>query len=157
MTSNLRIGLGYDLHRLVSGDGLIIGGVKIPYHYGFKAHSDGDLLVHALLDSLVSPLGLDDIGGLFPDTDPSYRGISSLILLKKALDLVEIPFKILNIDAVLILDKPVLKSFIGSIKQNLSEILAIPPSAIGIKGKTSEQTRILSAECHVVSLIQING
>ncbi len=155
MNNQYRVGLGYDLHRLIPGTHLTIGGVKIPYHYTFQAHSDGDLLVHAILDSLLTPLGMPDIGTLFPDTDPMYQGVSSLTLLRDTLKETERSFEIVNIDAVIILDRPILQPYLSEIKQHLADAIYISPSAIGVKGKTSEQTRILSAECHVVTFLKL--
>ena len=111
----MRVGLGYDVHRLVEGRDLILGGVKIPYEKGLLGHSDADVLLHALTDALLGAAALGDIGRHFPDTDERYRGISSLILLEKAYTLIkERGYSLGNADMVLILQKPKLKEYIPS-------------------------------------------
>ena len=149
----MRIGFGWDLHRLVLGRKLVIGGVEIKSDYGSLAHSDGDVLIHALIDSLISPLGIGDIGQLFPDTDEKYRNVSGLELLKKVKENYLKNTNIINLDSTIILDDPKIAPYIDNMKQNLSLILGISKDKIGIKGKTSENTRLFSIECYAVTLL----
>ena len=135
----LRIGHGYDIHKLETSRKLIIGAVEIDYDKGFVAHSDGDVLIHALIDSMLGALNLGDIGGHFPDNDPKYRGIASSILLKKTIELVKKEgYKIVNIDSTIICEKPKLKDYIPMMKKSLSQILDISDTLISIKAKTKE-------------------
>lgn len=137
---NLKIGLGYDVHRLIKNRELIIGGVKIPFELGLDGHSDGDVLIHAIIDGLLGAINKGDIGMLFPDTDDSYKGVSSLELLKKVNEIiVENKFKIANIDSVVVAQKPKILPFISEMKGNISKILNIDSSCISIKGTTTEK------------------
>jgi 2-C-methyl-D-erythritol 2,4-cyclodiphosphate synthase len=149
----VKIGLGYDLHRLVYGKPLVLGGVNIESSFGSEAHSDGDAFIHALVDSILSPLGAPDIGVLFPDSDEAAKGMNSLDILKKIKDKYLAGSTIINIDGVVILDNPKIAAHIPEIKKILSEALGIPAGRIGIKGKTSEHTRPFTVECHVVTLL----
>ena len=151
----LKIGLGYDLHKLAPGRKLILGGVELPGKWGCVAHSDGDALIHAVIDSLLSPMNLGDIGSLFPDTDEQFRGISSMKLLEKTVGLVAGKLEIQNIDCVVILDQPKILLYLAEMKKNIAGVLGIPENRIGIKGKTSENTRLTSVECHAVVLMEI--
>lgn len=151
----LRIGFGYDLHRLKVGGHIVIGGENIASEVTTIAHSDGDVLLHALIDSLVSPLGIGDIGKLFPDTDDKYKNISSLVLLQRvAKECIE-GVSIINIDAVVIVDTPKILPYIAAMKQNIADVLNISAEQVGIKGKTSEKTRPDTIEAYVVSLLDI--
>ena len=135
----MRVGLGYDVHRLVEGRDLILGGVKIPYEKGLLGHSDADVLLHALTDALLGAAALGDIGRHFPDTDERYRGISSLILLEKAYTLVkERGYSLGNADMVLILQKPKLKEYIPSMEENIAEALSCEKERIPVKATTEE-------------------
>lgn len=135
----IKAGLGYDLHRLIPGRPLIIGGVRIPSEVGCQAHSDGDVLVHSLIDALLGARGEGDIGQLFPDSDPAYKDISSLELLRRVMTEVrEAGFRVVNTDSVLILEKPRLAAYMKSMKDNLSPLLKLDPARIGLKAKTSE-------------------
>jgi len=135
----LRIGQGYDIHKLEISKKLIIGAVEIDYEKGFVAHSDGDVLIHALIDSILGALNLGDIGTHFPDNDPKYKGIASSILLKKIGELIEKEsYKIVNIDSTIICEKPKLKDYIPLMKESLSQILNISSNLISIKAKTKE-------------------
>lgn len=135
----MRVGLGYDVHRLVEGRDLILGGVKIPYEKGLLGHSDADVLLHALTDALLGAAALGDIGRHFPDTDERYRGISSLILLEKAYTLVkERGYSLGNADMVLILQKPKLKEYIPSMEENIAEALSCEKERISVKATTEE-------------------
>lgn len=135
----MRVGLGYDVHRLVEGRDLILGGVKIPYEKGLLGHSDADVLLHALTDALLGAAALGDIGRHFPDTDERYRGISSLILLEKAYTLVkELGYSLENADMVLILQKPKLKEYIPSMEENIAGALSCEKERISVKATTEE-------------------
>jgi 2-C-methyl-D-erythritol 2,4-cyclodiphosphate synthase len=148
------VSVGYDLHRLVPGRVLTIGGVTIDSPFGAEAHSDGDVLLHALIDALLSGAGLDDIGTLFPDSDPQYRDISSLELLHRAWAQVSGRITVYNFDSVVILDKPKIAGHIMKMKENISSIIELSPEKIGIKGKTTENTRLMTIEAHVVCLYE---
>lgn len=135
----MRVGLGYDVHRLVEGRDLILGGVKIPYGKGLLGHSDADVLLHALTDALLGAAALGDIGRHFPDTDERYRGISSLILLEKAYTLVkERGYSLGNADMVLILQKPKLKEYIPFMEENIAGALSCEKERISVKATTEE-------------------
>ena len=135
----MRVGLGYDVHRLVEGRDLILGGVKIPYEKGLLGHSDADVLLHALTDALLGAAALGDIGRHFPDTDERYRGISSLILLEKAYTLVkERGYSLGNADMVLILQKPKVKEYIPSMEENIAGALSCEKERISVKATTEE-------------------
>ena len=136
----IRIGLGYDIHPLEEGIPLIIGGCNIPSSKGAKGHSDADVLIHAIMDSLLGAMGKRDIGNFFPDTDPTYKGISSLILLSEVKKIMDKEyFSIINIDSVIILETPKISPFIDEMKENISSILKIEKEQIGIKATTSEK------------------
>ncbi|MGA2775682.1 MAG: 2-C-methyl-D-erythritol 2,4-cyclodiphosphate synthase [Candidatus Omnitrophota bacterium] len=134
-----RIGIGYDIHRLVEGRRLLLGGVEIPYIKGLLGHSDADVLIHAISDALLGAMGEPDIGEHFPDTDPKYLGISSVELLKKVLDILKSKkYRICNIDAVLVAQEPTLVPFKAQIRKKLSEILKIKENCLNVKAKTNE-------------------
>ncbi|MBO5289301.1 MAG: 2-C-methyl-D-erythritol 2,4-cyclodiphosphate synthase [Spirochaetales bacterium] len=134
------IGNGYDLHRLVTKRDFILGGIKIDYNKGFLAHSDGDVLFHALIDSLLGALALGDIGGHFPDKSPEYKNIDSSILLKKTLELVaQNNARIGNIDINVICQAPKLAPHILSIRENISKITEVPLNRVSVKAKTKEK------------------
>lgn len=134
-----RIGQGYDLHRLENGRKLIIGGVEIPYQKGLLGHSDADVLAHAITDALLGALALGDIGTHFPDNNPGYKDIDSLILLQKAYNLVQAKgYVINNIDCTIQAQEPKMKPYIPSIQNKLAEFLQIELNQISIKAKTME-------------------
>ena len=134
------IGNGYDLHRLVTKRDFILGGIKIDYNKGFLAHSDGDVLFHALIDSLLGALALGDIGRHFPDKSPEYKNIDSSILLKKTLELVtQNNAQIGNIDINVICQAPKLAPHILSIRENISKITEVPLNRVSVKAKTKEK------------------
>jgi 2-C-methyl-D-erythritol 2,4-cyclodiphosphate synthase len=136
----LRIGNGFDIHRLEDGYKLILGGVEIPFPKGLKGHSDADVLTHAIIDALLGAANLPDIGELFPPTDPAYKGIRSVILLEKVISLLESKgWKIINLDCTLICEKPKISDYKSQIKKTLSQVLKIQAEQISIKGKTAEQ------------------
>ena len=128
-----RVGIGYDIHRLVDERKLFIGGVEIPYIKGLLGHSDGDVLIHAICDALLGAVAEGDIGQHFPDTDPKYHDISSIELLKKVDDLM-----INNVDTVIIAQEPILSPFKKQIQQKIAQILNIKQEVVNIKAKTNE-------------------
>ena len=135
----MRIGFGYDIHRLKSGRGLYLGGVLIPSAKGELGHSDGDVLVHALIDALLGAAALGDIGTHFPSEDAQYKDISSLILLRKTVDMLGAQsYKILNIDCTVVLEKPKLLPHVPRIKETLARELGLAPTLVSIKSKTKE-------------------
>lgn len=135
----MRIGIGYDSHRLVEGRRLIIGGVDIPHEKGLLGHSDADALLHAVCDAILGAIGAGDIGRHFPDTDPRYKDISSLKLLTDVRALAEEKgYRLNNIDATVILEKPKLLGYIGLMMENISRVLDLPTDRINIKAKTNE-------------------
>ena len=136
---NIRIGNGFDAHKFSADRKLILGGVHIEHPQGLLGHSDADVLVHAIIDSLLGAASQPDIGQLFPDTDPKYKNISSLELLQETgCILFKIPVQIINIDTVVICESPKISSYIDAMKKNISQSLSLEPARIGIKGKTTE-------------------
>ena len=139
MNCDIRIGLGEDLHRLKEGRELILGGVKIPYELGLDGHSDADCVLHALTDALLGSVSLPDIGTLFPDDDPEYKGADSAELLRKAYTMViGKGYRLSNADLVIIAQKPKLKEYVPMMKERIASILGTDLSDIGIKCKTQE-------------------
>ncbi len=135
-----KVGYGYDVHRLDAGYKLMIGGVEVPFEKGSVGHSDGDVLIHAIMDALLGAAGLRDIGYQFPDNDPSLKGIDSKILLEKTLGLLnEKGFSIGNIDATVALQAPKIKDAIPRMQQTLANILGLPGEDISIKATTTEK------------------
>ena len=135
-----RIGIGYDIHRLTENRDLIIGGVKIPYEKGLLGHSDADVLIHAIIDSLLGALSLDDIGTLFPDTDDRFKDADSMILLRKVYDKVQAEgYWISNLDTNIIAQAPKMMSYIPQMKATLSPVLGLDITDISIKAKTKEK------------------
>lgn len=136
----MRIGIGYDVHRLVKDRKLIVGGVNIPFERGLLGHSDADVLVHAIMDSILGALGLGDIGKHFPDTDNQYKDISSLILLEKVYKImIEHEYKIGNIDTIIVAQNPKLAPYIESMKENVAKVIKSSISNINIKATTTEK------------------
>lgn len=135
----MRIGMGYDVHRLAEDRALIIGGVEIPYEKGLLGHSDADVLLHAVMDALLGAAAMGDIGKHFPDTDPEYKGISSLILLEKVGELLrENGFIIENIDATIIAQAPKMRPYIDSMRENIARVLEVDISCVNVKATTEE-------------------
>ncbi|MCI8596999.1 MAG: 2-C-methyl-D-erythritol 2,4-cyclodiphosphate synthase [Lachnospiraceae bacterium] len=135
----MRIGMGYDVHRLVEGRALILGGVEIPYEKGLLGHSDADVLLHAIMDGLLGAAALGDIGKHFPDTDPAYKGISSIKLLEEVGKLLEEEnYVIGNIDATIIAQRPKMAPHIADMRKNVAEALKISVNQINIKATTEE-------------------
>jgi len=134
----LRVGCGFDAHRLVAGRPLVLGGVTIPYQRGLEGHSDADVLIHALCDAILGAIGAGDIGRHFPDTDPRYKGISSLVLLQRVVELAhEQGWRLVNADVTVIMQAPKIAPYVPAMIARLSEVLS-PGAAINIKGKTTE-------------------
>ena len=135
----LRIGHGYDVHRIVEGRPLILGGVRIPWDRGLLGHSDADVLTHAVMDALLGAAGMEDIGHLFPDTDPRYQGADSLLLLKEVgRRLREAKFKPVNVDATLIAQRPKIAPYKKQMAENLAAALDIPADRVNVKATTEE-------------------
>lgn len=135
----MRIGMGYDVHRLTEGRDLILGGVKIPYEKGLLGHSDADVLLHAVMDALLGAAALGDIGKHFPDSDPAYKGISSLKLLEHVGELLEKEgYTVGNIDATIIAQRPKMAPHIPVMRKNIAEVLRIEENQINIKATTEE-------------------
>ena len=135
----MRIGIGYDVHRLVEGRPLILGGADIPWDKGLLGHSDADVLIHAIMDALLGAAALGDIGRHFPDNDQSYRGISSLVLLKKVNEILDREgYTIGNIDSVIIAQRPKLLPHIPQMIENISDVLGLDKENISIKATTTE-------------------
>lgn len=154
----MRIGHGYDVHRLVSGRDLILGGVNIPYEKGLDGHSDADVLVHAVMDALLGAAGMGDIGRHFPDTDPQYKGISSMKLLAHVSAILHSAgYTVGNIDVTMIAQKPKLKDHIPQMQQNIAQTLGIETNQINIKATTEEHLGFTGTgtgmSCHAVCLL----
>ena len=155
----IRVGIGFDIHRLEEGKELVIGGVKIPYEKGWVAHSDGDIFFHALTDALLGAIGYGDIGQLFPDSDKKWEGADSGIFLKEAYRIVkEKGYSVVNIDGYIILQRPKLLPYRKKIIENTAKILDIDVTKIFIKGKTFEKIGEIgegkAGMCEVVVLLR---
>ena len=135
-----RVGLGYDVHKLVEGRDLIIGGVKIPYEMGLLGHSDADVLIHAIMDALCGAAKLGDIGKLFPDTDPKYKGISSVLLLKYVKEeLDKKGWKVVNIDSIIVAQRPKMRPYIPEMEEIIAKTLGVDTECINVKATTEEE------------------
>ena len=135
----MRVGFGYDVHKLVVGRPLILGGIEIEYEKGLLGHSDADVLLHAICDAMIGAAALGDIGVHFPDTDPEYKGVSSLVLLLRTHDLIkERGFTLKNIDSTIVAQKPKLSPFIPRMVERISERLGLAPGCVNVKAKTTE-------------------
>lgn len=133
-------GIGYDVHRLEKGEELVLGGVQIDYEFGLLGHSDADVLLHALADAILGAMGAGDIGRHFPDDDPQYKGISSLILLKEVYELLtEKELKLNNLDAVIIAQEPKLASYIESMEEKIAKVLELSLDRVNVKATTTER------------------
>ena len=155
----MRIGHGYDVHRLVECRDLILGGVTIPYEKGLLGHSDADVLTHAVMDALLGAAGLGDIGKLFPDTDMTYKGISSMVLLKTVGERIrEKGYRVGNIDVTMIAQKPKLKDYIPQMLHNIAAVLEIDDSRVNVKATTEEHLGFTGdgsgMACHAVCLLE---
>jgi len=135
----MRIGHGYDVHRLVADRALILGGIEIPYEKGLLGHSDADVLTHAIMDALLGAAGLWDIGHAFPDTDDSYKGISSLLLLARVMTMLEERgLSVGNVDATIIAQRPKLAPYIPQMREKLAQLMRVSPDRINVKATTEE-------------------
>ena len=155
----MRIGHGYDVHRLVEGRKLILGGVEIPYELGLLGHSDADVLLHAVSDALLGAAGLGDIGRHFPDTDPAYKGADSGKLLAIVGEKIAAAgYRVGNIDVTMIAQKPKLKDYIPQIQQNIADRLGIESSRVNVKATTEEKLGFTGdgsgMSCHAVCLLE---
>lgn len=155
----MRIGHGYDVHRLVEGRDLILGGVKIPYPLGLEGHSDADVLLHAVMDALLGAAALRDIGFHFPDTDMRYKGADSRRLLRQVGEIIAAAgYRVGNIDVTMIAQRPKLKDYIPQMTQNIGEDLGIELSRINIKATTEEHLGFTGSgegmSCHAVCLLE---
>ena len=158
---NLRIGHGYDVHRLVEDRALILGGVEIEYERGCLGHSDADVLIHAIMDALLGAVALGDIGRHFPDSDPAYKGISSMHLLTLVVEkLGKMSAKVVNIDATLILQRPKVAPYIEKMRENIAFALGIPKERVNVKATTEEGLGFTGSgegvSAHAVALVELN-
>ena len=156
--TNLRIGHGYDVHRLVEGRPLILGGVTVPYEKGLLGHSDADVLTHAVMDALLGAAGLPDIGNLFPDNDKAFLNISSILLLQRVAEkLAEAKVQVVNIDATLIAQAPKIAPYRMTMRQNIADALGLSLEQVGVKATTEEHLgftgRKEGLSCHAVCLL----
>lgn len=143
----MRVGMGYDVHKLTEGRDLIVGGVKIPHMLGLLGHSDADVLLHAVMDALLGAAALGDIGKHFPDTDPAYKGASSLDLLMRVVELIqEKGYIVENIDATIIAQKPKMRPYIPQMEENIANVLHISKEQINVKATTEEGLGFTGAE-----------
>ena len=155
----MRIGHGYDVHRLTEGRELILGGVKIDYEKGLLGHSDADVLLHAVSDALLGAAGLGDIGRHFPDTDPKYKGADSLELLRQVAGKVAAAgYRVGNVDVTMIAQRPRLKDFIPQMEQNIASALNVEPGRINVKATTEERLGFTGSgegmACHAVCILE---
>lgn len=155
----MRIGHGYDVHKLVEGRDLILGGVKIPYEKGLLGHSDADVLLHAVSDALLGAAGLGDIGRHFPDTDLQYKGADSLELLRIVGRKVRAAgYRVSNVDVTMIAQRPKLKDYIDRMKENIASVLEITPDRVNVKATTEEHLGFTGngegMSCHAVCLLE---
>ena len=158
----MRIGFGYDSHRFEGGRKLVLGGVEFPGETGLKGHSDADVLIHAIIDALLGAAALGDIGSHFPDTNPKWKGADSSSLLEQVVEEIRAAgYRIGNVDATVICERPKLRPKVDEIRARLSKLLAIPPSRLSIKGKTNEKMDDVGAgvgiEAHAVCLLDEQG
>lgn len=148
----LRIGNGYDVHVLTEGRKLILGGVEIPHAKGVLGHSDGDVLVHAIMDAMLGALALGDIGQHFPDTDMQYKNIDSMLLLSKVKELIYSKgYKIINLDSIIVLQKPKVKPYIEAMRKRIAEVLELEIDQVSVKATTEEKLGFTGDESGVKS------
>ncbi len=155
----MRIGHGYDVHRLTEGRKLVLGGVEIPFEKGLDGHSDADVLIHAVMDALLGAAAMPDIGNLFPDKDPAYAGISSMKLLAEVKDrLMQAGWQIGNVDVTMLAQRPKLAPYISSMRRNLAHCLAIDVGQVNVKATTEEGLGFTGTgegmACHAVCLLE---
>ena len=157
--TDLRIGYGYDVHRLVPGRALVLGGVTVPFEKGLLGHSDADVLTHAVMDALLGAVALGDIGRHFPDTDPAYKGADSLVLLDHVMALLDqAGWQVGNVDATILAQKPKLAPYIDQMRDNLARRMKIAPEQVNVKATTEEKLGFTGAEqgiaAHAVCLLE---
>lgn len=155
----MRIGHGYDVHRLVENRKLILGGVEIPHYYGLLGHSDADVLTHAVMDALLGAAGLWDIGHAFPDTDAAFKDISSMVLLGRVMDMLrEKEYCVVNVDCTVLAQAPKLAPYIPQMKENLARLMGVLPEQVNVKATTEEKLGFTGKEegmaAHAVCLIE---
>ncbi len=153
-----RVGHGYDVHRLAPGRKLILGGVEIPWELGLLGHSDADVLTHAVMDALLGAAGLRDIGHAFPDSDPAYEGISSLILLERVMEMLgDQGYGVGNVDATIIAQRPKLSPYLPEMREKLASVMGVPAGRVNVKATTEEGLGFTGAgegvAAHAVALI----
>lgn len=158
----MRVGMGYDVHRLVEERRLILGGVEIPYEKGLLGHSDADVLLHAIMDAMLGAAALGDIGKLFPDTDAAYAGISSILLLERVAErLREAGYAVVNLDATVLAQAPKLAPYRERMRENLAHVLALDASRVSVKATTEEGLGFtgegLGIAAHAVALLEKIG
>jgi 2-C-methyl-D-erythritol 2,4-cyclodiphosphate synthase len=159
MPASLRIGHGYDIHRIAAGRPLILGGVRFDTDYGLEGHSDADCLTHAICDALLGAAGLPDIGHYFPNTDPKWKGADSQTLLRQVVgELAKKGYRPVNVDATLIVEKPKIAPRLAEMKAALAKSTGLPPGSIGLKATTNEKVgdlgKALAIAAHAVALIE---
>jgi 2-C-methyl-D-erythritol 2,4-cyclodiphosphate synthase len=155
-TPSLRVGVGFDSHRMVPGRACMLGGVRIEHDLGPLGHSDGDAVLHALADALLGAAGLDDLGTLFPDSDPRWKGVDSARLLAESFELVrERGWRAVNVDIVVVVDRPRIAPHRDAMRERIASLLALDAESVNIKGKTFETIGESSplVQCHAVCLI----
>jgi 2-C-methyl-D-erythritol 2,4-cyclodiphosphate synthase len=156
----LRVGMGHDVHKLASGRRLVVGGVEIAHTRGAVSHSDGDVLVHAIIDAILGACSLGDIGTHFPDDDLQYKGISSMELLKRTLDMVTGTATVENIDSTVVAEEPKLARYIGTMREGIAGVVGIPKDRVSIKAKTAEGLGPVgkgeAIEAHAVALVRLD-
>lgn len=158
----MRIGFGYDVHAFIKGRPLILGGVGIPHTHGLLGHSDADVLLHAICDALLGAVALGDLGRHFPDSDPAYRGISSIFLLEKTVTLIaEKGFAVVNIDSTLVLQKPRVAEYVPAMIEKISIAMQVPADCVSVKATTTEKLGFTGREegvaAYAVALIREKG
>ena len=155
----VRVGMGFDAHQLVKGRPLVLGGIEVPFESGLAGHSDGDVLVHAIIDALLGAAGLGDKGSHFPSTDAQYSNISSLLLLAQAVQLLHVRgWRVVNVDATMMAQRPRVGPFIERMKAKVSEVLGIPQGDVSIKATTTDHLGFVGREegiaAHAVTLLE---
>ena len=157
--TNIRVGIGYDIHKLASNLPFLIGGINLDYKKGVVAHSDGDIVFHALSDALLGAAALGDIGHFFPDDDPKYKNINSAIILKSVVEkLASLNYQVVNVDVTIVLEKPKLQPIIHNVKNTVAQHLNVNADQVNIKATTSEKMGFVGREdgivCYAVVLIE---
>lgn len=157
MSTNIRVGIGYDLHKLSGGRGLFLGGVRIPFSKGLLGHSDADVLMHAICDALLGACGCGDIGVHFPDSDPQFKDISGSELVKRTFRIIQnkTGVRIINVDTVLICDKPNISEYRNRIIESVAKSLGIGIEQVSVKAKTTEATSTDTISSYAVALLEV--